>query len=735
MKKLALVFCALVFLTGTLTAQVTAVTVNNLASGATIQQGGMITWKITLPTGATSQNEIWLDVGGDGTIDAGTDKMLFAFQQTDGQLVNDGPGDTDGVADGIITTSLPLGLAPADWVLKATHNATSITASFTITPIPDPSYTISGVISGGVDVSNIVLEASPSEGGDGPGSFWHGISNGSGNYSISIGTDATVSNPWRVRVAGDQQDFGQYVLVPRETTFVVAGHETNVDFEFVLGTVITGFVTDIDGGAGIQNATPHLHDAFNVQGSGEDQFRGTTASDGSYSFAVLPGKYFMHFTAYHYLDQWWDHKTGGEAFDTITVTTPTTISSINGSLMLGGVIAGRVTNWGIGTSAFVELFSDGNPEFPYSSTDTDFDGSYSFTVPPGTYYVVFYKEDNTIFYDNAGYPGTAITITGTEELTTINGNFEIGPPPPPPAPRIVSVKDVPNDQGKQVIVTWRGNEPPLSEGDGFVLGVERFSVWQLWQDDTIFVVELPARRNTLYSAIAPTFIDSTVANGMHWSRFLVSSHYTFNYYVVNSAADSGYSLDNLVPSAPGGVAGTASGSDFIVRWRAVPDEDVRYYAVYRSTVQDFDISGMTPHAETSDTSYTDMGALGGITYYYRIAALDFSGNQSASSNPISTSITGVDNLQSVPTQYALHQNFPNPFNPSTQISYDVPSESFVSIVLYNTLGQQVRTIVESRHTPGRHFVTFDSNGLASGLYFYKMTAGQHISIRKMNLVK
>lgn len=735
MKNLAIAFGAMAVLAGAAFAQVTAVTINNLASGATIEQGGIVSWKITLPVGATSQNQIWLDVNSNEAVDVGTDKMLFSFQQIDGASAGDGPGDMDGSINGFITTTVPLGLAPADWIFEAKHNDVGMTASFTITPLSDPAYTVSGTVTGPGDVSNIILQANAAEGGDGPGEFWQGITNGSGAYTISIGADPTTSNPWQVRPAGDGQSFGIYVLVPRDTTFNITGHHSNVNFQLVQGTIITGLVTAAVGGAGIPSATPHLHDAFNPQGSGEDQFRGTTDADGRYSFAVLPGKYFMHFTAFHYLDQWWDLQTSSDASDTITVVAQDSIKDINGSLALGGVISGRVTNWNVGTRAYVELYEQGNSEFPYSQTETDFDGHYAFTVPPGTYYVVFFKDDNTIYYDNSGYPGTPITVSGTEEHTNINGNFEIGPPPPPPAPHIVSVKDVPNDQGKKVLVTWRGNEPELVEGEGFVLGVEKFSVWFRWNGVWTFVVEVPARHDSLYAVIAPTFVDSTISNGMHWSKYQISSHYTFNYYVVNSAVDSGYSLDNLIPGTPGGVGGTVSGSDFIVRWKAVPDEDVRYYAVYRSPVQDFDVAGMTPHATIADTSFTDVGVIGGTTYYYRITAIDFSGNQSLSSEPIGTTIVGVENVGSLPTQFALYQNFPNPFNPATQIAYDVPTESHVSIILYNALGQEVRTIFDSRQTPGRHIVAFDASGLASGLYFYKMTAGEHVSIRKMNFVK
>jgi hypothetical protein len=732
MKYLASVFCGLICLIAVAPAQVTSVTINDLASDAMFQQGAVVTWKIALPAGGVSDNEIWLDVNANEVIDAGLDKLLFTFQQQDGQAGFDGPGDIDGSANGLITATFPLGLAPGSWIFKATNAGVSGFASFDVTPIPDPSYTISGTISGPIGmVENVVLEAKPAESDDGV--FWHGLTDASGDYTIAIGVDPTSTNPWKVRPASEQQSFGQYVLVPRDTTFSVTGHVSGVDFNLVLGTVITGHVTALVGGAGVQGATPHLHDALNQFSEG--QYQSTTDASGEYSVAVLPGKYFMHFTAFHYLDQWWNNQPGGGAYDTIHVVTTDSIYGIDASLALGAVISGRATNWNVGTNASVEVYSQQNSEFPFSSTNTKFDGSYAFTVPPGTYYVSFYKDDHTIYYDNTGYPGTPIVISGTEEVENVNGNFEIGPPPPPPAPNILSVTDVPNDQGKQVVVTWRGNEPLLVEGEGFVLGVEKFSVWFHWNNVWTFVAEVPARRDSLYSVIAPTFIDSTPAAGMHYSKYQVSSHYTYNYYVVNSQVDSGYSLDNLVPSAPGGVGGQVSGSDFIVRWRSVPDEDLRYYAVYRSTAPNFDIAGMTPYGETSDTSFTDAGAIGGTTYYYRITALDFSGNQSAASDPVSTSITGIDNLETLPTEYALHQNFPNPFNPTTQISYDVPTESFVSIILYNTLGQQVRTIVESRQTPGRHVVTFSSTGLASGLYIYKMTAGEHVSIRKMNLVK
>lgn len=738
MRTFATILTLLVLTVGMATAQVTAVTVNNQTAGATIQQGGIVNWAITLPPGAMSQNTLWLDANTNGTIEPGTDKPLFQFRQYDGLASGDGPGDSDGVPDGVIHTSVPLGLAPGSWILEATHNGSGASASFTMTAYPSPAHTISGTVTGpgGADVENIVLEATPSMGNDGPGSFWHGRTNALGNYTINIGTDPGETNPWRVRAAGESPTFGPYVLVPRDTVFSVSGHHTGVNFQLVQGTILTGLVTAASGGAGIEGATPHLHDALGPFGSGGgSEYKGFTDADGRYYIAVLPGKYFMHFTAHHYLEQWWDSKASSDQADTIFVTAEDTIANIDASLDLGALIGGQVRNWGVGARAQVELYMQGN-ENPVNSTDTEFDGTYAFTVPPGTYYVRFELDGQDMYYDNSpGGPGTPINISGTEEVLDVDADFEVGPPPPPPAPKIVSVKDVPNDQGKKVLVTWVGNEPPLIGGEGIILGVERFSVWFRWDGVWTFVAEVPAKRDSLYSVIAPTFVDSTITGGIHWSKYQVTSHYTFNFHVVNSMVDSGYSLDNLVPGVPGAVGGSVNGSDFVLHWTRVPDEDVQYYAVYRSTVPDFDVTSMSPHSTTADTTFTDAGAVGGPTYYYRVTAIDYSGNQSASSDPIGTSVTGVEATEALPTTYALFQNFPNPFNPTTQIAYDVPQESFVTLKVYNTLGQEIAVLVEARQLPGRHTVSFNGSGLASGLYFYKLTAGEHVSIRKMNLLK
>jgi Cu/Zn superoxide dismutase len=90
----------------------------------------------------------------------------------------------------------------------------------------------------------------------------------------------------------------------------------------------------------------------------------------------------------------------------------------------------------------------------------------------------------------------------------------------------------------------------------------------------------------------------------------------------------------------------------------------------------------------------------------------------------------------VPQRFELQQNYPNPFNPSTIISYNLPEKAFVSLDVFNILGEKVATLVSESQQGGAHFVKFDGEKFASGVYFYRLTAnGQSVQVRKMILLK
>ncbi len=99
-------------------------------------------------------------------------------------------------------------------------------------------------------------------------------------------------------------------------------------------------------------------------------------------------------------------------------------------------------------------------------------------------------------------------------------------------------------------------------------------------------------------------------------------------------------------------------------------------------------------------------------------------------------LTGIDEKQgSIPTDFKLLQNFPNPFNPSTKIGFRLQASGFTTLRVYNPLGQEVRTLVNNWMSPGEHEVSFDASELSSGVYYYSLQANALHESRKMLLLR
>jgi len=98
-------------------------------------------------------------------------------------------------------------------------------------------------------------------------------------------------------------------------------------------------------------------------------------------------------------------------------------------------------------------------------------------------------------------------------------------------------------------------------------------------------------------------------------------------------------------------------------------------------------------------------------------------------------IVGVKEKEVLPFTFSLEQNYPNPFNPSTTIEYQIPKSGIVKITVYNMLGQKVKTLVNTFKTAGKYQVEFNAVNLPSGIYIYKMQAGNFAEVKKMLLLK
>jgi hypothetical protein len=142
-------------------------------------------------------------------------------------------------------------------------------------------------------------------------------------------------------------------------------------------------------------------------------------------------------------------------------------------------------------------------------------------------------------------------------------------------------------------------------------------------------------------------------------------------------------------------------------------------------------TNMTGNASFSTTIGTPVSGGWSIT----AAATDVAGSTSEFSPPITiTNVNSVEN-GTIPRETVLQQNFPNPFNPSTTIRYGLPNRSHVNLTVFNTLGQEVAQLVNGDMEAGYHQVKFDRSGLSSGIYFYRLRAGDFVETKRLILIR
>jgi hypothetical protein len=150
--------------------------------------------------------------------------------------------------------------------------------------------------------------------------------------------------------------------------------------------------------------------------------------------------------------------------------------------------------------------------------------------------------------------------------------------------------------------------------------------------------------------------------------------------------------------------------------------------------------------------YSDLGLAANTIYSYRIYAYSPQGQSVYSPVAYDTTFatTGIVQTNEIPAVYKLYDNYPNPFNPSTTILFHIPLSRGVSampdgrqegrgvltsLVIYDLLGREVKTLINQNLQPGKYSVSFDGGNLASGVYFYRLVSGSFTDIKKMLMIK
>ncbi len=343
------------------------------------------------------------------------------------------------------------------------------------------------------------------------------------------------------------------------------------------------------------------------------------------------------------------------------------------------------------------------------------------------------------------------------------------------SPEIHTVRDVPGDQGGKVYLSWYAARPDL-----FMTGdMSYYSIWRaisptqaalaldsgvsplasLSELDTAadkpvvrveqigaltyfweLVETVDALYMEAYGKPVATLFDSTAACG-EYHYFQVVAHTSDPFVFWKSAPDSGYSVDNLAPTLPLGLAAEQSyvPDGLELSWDGNTEADLAGYRVYRGIAEDFIPDEGNLIASPEDTICFDAGWSWSVGYYYKVSAVDIHGNESGFAILAPEQITGGETPPPPEASY-LAQNYPNPFNPMTRVEFGLGTPARVSLRIYDPAGRLVRALVEEHRTAGRYTEIWDGcdasgRAVASGVYFYRLETGAYSETKKMVLAR
>jgi hypothetical protein len=191
---------------------------------------------------------------------------------------------------------------------------------------------------------------------------------------------------------------------------------------------------------------------------------------------------------------------------------------------------------------------------------------------------------------------------------------------------------------------------------------------------------------------------------------------------------------NVIPVELTSFAASVSNKGVDINWTTATETNNKGFYIERSVSRAFDvietISFVTGAGTTTNTksySFTDKHPLKGISYY-RLKQVDFDGSYTNSK------IAEVVNNNAI-NNFVLEQNYPNPFNPSTKISWQSSIGSMQTLKVYDLIGNEVATLINEFKEAGNHEVEFDAANLPSGVYLYKLEAGNTVQTKKMILIR
>ena len=713
-------------------AEVISVTVNG-ADSTGIFPGDPVTIVVTFSAGQTSATaELWVDVDGDTEFDAlvdyelemggsftdngyeDEDPTVGVFQITLGSEESEGAFHVTGLTIFVVVED---GGGSAVGEVFIDEQLTNFPVSGTVTPL----------------AANVIIVAFPK---NLFGEFIFDdfivplltVTNAEGFYTLYMNEADSV-----IVFAADF--LGTHPgMVPDPAFYeeeVPAGGVSGLDFAYIEPTsFIDGLIVDeiMDG---VDDVTVF---AF---GEGFHEFEATTGIDGAYRIGVLAGEYYLEVdddVIPTYMVPYSEHVVA--AANTATTAPDITLyaatSTITGNVLLDGNPLGGI-----------EIEASGNP-VGYTYTMSDPSGAFTLYVSPNV-------DNNGYYLFPFDFPPLTDLFSNLNNIAPGDMNVEIAfesilfTPP-----IILSITDVPNDQGGRAVLEFIGG------GTDF----EPFFGWSIWSvpglihsaDDMINVgFFLGTGSRFTYKVLVPTFVDSNATTGTAGTNTFESWYVVTGYgdsnsgdggdffFVIDSDPMSGWSVDNLVPGVPAGLSLAPITDGFTLSWEPVADADLQYYVVKLGDLT----LGTESLVATADNTITLTGTELNLEnpYDFSVASVDNNGNTSAYSATINSVTLDLVEGAALPTVYALDANYPNPFNPSTNIQFALPEAGEVSLTIYDLTGRVIQTLADGRMAAGYHRVVWDGRNargasVATGVYFYRIvTSGGFVATRKMILLK
>lgn len=412
-------------------------TVNGQVNGGTFVQGGNFQWSITgLTNGAVTNNQLWVDLNNNGIIDPLSDLLFVSFSQTDGAAGGDnGPGDDDGVANGTITSSVPDLSFPAEaYIFNVVSGTDSITSTFTITPMPSPTFLISGRVTlGGTGKENVVVSVRQNINNN--NSEYDALTDVNGYYTINTNLQSGLNIKIEIPFQSFNSALAGYISIPARYDTILNTNLYNINFQLIRGKIITGLVTDTLGNP-IQD--------FNVnaypQQNGGNGYDARTGLDGRYYLTTDTGTFTVQFGSETdtrgYIKTYYNQKYLPWLSDGVHVTALTdTIKNIDAMLRKGGLIKGTFKDNGVSVRGRISAYQYNvysvNPL--YEAWHDSNDSVYKLVLPPGTYTIQFQKESggiNVYYNQTMSSPGNPVTVNSIYDTAkNINVDFATVPYP------------------------------------------------------------------------------------------------------------------------------------------------------------------------------------------------------------------------------------------------------------------------------------------------------------------